>query len=86
MTLTVDGGQVKRRLSGRSAAVDAVAAAATASSFVEENLETAVGGGRRGRDVHQRLSLRVGIDVARGGEQVRHHLWRSRNQTERPQK
>ena len=61
--LTVDGGQVKRGLSGFGAAVDAAVAAA-AAPFVEEHLEASVGGGRGGRDVHQRLPFRVGLDVA----------------------
>ena len=56
---------MKRGLSGFGAAVDAaVAAAAAAAPFVEEHLEASVGGGRGGRDVHQRLPFRVGLDVA----------------------
>ena len=59
---------MKRGLSGFGAAVDAAVAAA-AAPFVEEDLEAEVGGWRRGGDVDQRLPLRVGLDVAGGGQE-----------------
>ena len=73
--LTVNGGQVERRLPGLVAAVHAAAATAIVA---EEDLEAAVGVGRRGGDVHQRLPLRVGLNLAAAArgrrQQVRHHL------------
>ena len=56
--LTVNGGQVERRLPGLVAAVHAAAAT---DIVAEEDPEAAVGVGRRGGDVHQRLPLRVGL-------------------------